>query len=148
MNKNNVWDKLTRKITLAQLTDDMQMVAAVIGINRTVMLCKELGGLTLHIPTYDNLINGGTRDGQLLQRALTSKEAQDLAQELGNVTIRVPMIKSILWCTLPELVRMEYNGDNIKELAIMYGISQRTAETYIQGRPKPQLPGQIGMFNE
>lgn len=122
------------------------MVASVIGVPETIKLCRELGGLTLHIPNYEHLASG-TRDGRLLLTVLDPRDADRLAEELGNVDIRVPMIKSILLPLLPDMVRMEYNGHNIKALALKYGVSQRTAEGYVSGRPKPQIPGQITLWD-
>lgn len=131
-------------ITYEMLTGDMQMVADVIGVEEVVTLCRQLGGVVIHIPKEAHSMD--TRDGLLLHRALPHTLATALYAELGGVTVNIPMIATLLKKQLPEIIKKEYDGRNKKQLALKYGIGQRTVEQYLQHTPPRQIPGQVSIW--
>lgn len=68
-----------------------------------------------------------------------------LSKNFGGTTIYIPQVDALFKEWKYNKIKEEYNGYNIKQLAVKYGVSDRTVQKICSGA-KVKMEGQIDLF--
>lgn len=79
------------------------------------------------------------------------ENAVKLSNFLGGSHICIPKLENLLKAGRYKNIIEEYDGTNIKQLAVKYGVSERTVYRLLEGKIKIKkskvLPGQMSIFD-
>jgi Mor family transcriptional regulator len=66
-----------------------------------------------------------------------------LCSEYGGGPMYVPKVDGLVGYKRTDAIRREYNGQNVRRLAIKYKLSVRAVQLMVQGRRPPEIDGQV-----
>ena len=85
---------------------------------------------------------------RLIAQAVGVEGLKQLTNAFGGTALYIPQKKELVKNKVYSMILKEYDGTNIRELAVEYGVSESTVynvvrDKIIKGGAKKQIPGQM-----
>lgn len=123
-------------VTLEDLKGDMHDLAAAIGVDETLELCRLFAGDNIYIPLTGREESEDTKE---MQEILGMERYRRLQDAFGGTTIYFPTKSTVLRDYITKQVQQEYDGTNRRRLMRQYNLTKNSFYRMIEGTEKAVL---------